>query len=125
MTEAVVDVPSRHDPVSEMVTTPPLADCVAVVQVPPKPPLKFTLGDVGRVKPDGKVTAMVSPAASCPAPEDVKPTVQLATAVAVAGEPTYVTPVTAPPEPVMISPDDGLTALVASSDVFTEKPDAK
>lgn len=121
---AAVDAPNEHEPASEIVTTPALAVCVAVVHVPLKPPLKVTLGDVGRVNPEGKVTTIVSPAASCPPADDVKPTVQLARALALAGEPTYVTAVTALPEPAMVTLDDGLTALVASSEVSTEKPDA-
>ena len=98
-----------------MATVPlPLAVAVQLVN----PPVKAMVGLAGTVKPVAKVTAMVLPAARAPVVEALKPTVQVAVAPAVCGEPVKVTVVGE--VGVMVTEGLGLAAAV-SSEVDTLK----
>ena len=76
-----------------------------------KPVPKVTVGVAGTVKLEVNVAVMVLPAASAPLGEVVKPTVQVAVALAVWGEPEKVTAVGA--VAVMVTPELGLAAVVS------------
>jgi len=102
VTVADVDAARTHVPLSVMVTTlEELAPVVVPEHVPVKPEAKVTLGDAGTVNADGKAIEMVSPDASWPFPEDLKPTVQVDVARAAIDEPENVTTVTELPAPVI------------------------
>ena len=98
-----------------MVTTAPLA--VAVAEQSTNPVGKVMVGVAGTVNAELKVTVMVLPEARAPLEEVVKPTVHVATAPAVWGEPENVTGVGLAAADI-VTPLPGLAAAV-SSEVFT------
>jgi len=97
------------------VTTAPLA--VAVAEQSTNPVGKVMVGVAGTVKAELNVTVTVPPAARAPLEELLKPTVQVATAPAVWGEPEKVTGVGLVATAI-ITFDEGLAAAV-SAEVFT------
>src|SRR5205814_4913692 len=92
---------------------------VAVAEQCEKAELSVIVGDAGATNPDANVAVTVLVADSAPTAVGVKPTVQLAVAPAVCGEPANVTPVTTPA--VMTTGDAG-EAGAESEDVLTVNP---
>jgi hypothetical protein len=88
--DAGVLAASTHE-APESVTVTVCADAVALAVQLTNPPVSATIGVAGTLKPELTATVIVSPVVSAPVAVVVKPTVQVARAVPVWGEPLKVT----------------------------------